>query len=95
MFEGLEETEIVSPLFTTTSNVKKLVLKPKSFNNSGVVDNWTESNSKKENHSDKSVFRKSVGFADLPDGQYKEEESFYIRRNPLFKPQRYDSDFIA
>lgn len=83
----MEETDVVSPSFTTTSNVKKLTLKPKSFNNSTLSDSWVENVSNKENQAEKTNSRR-VSFSIPSDSNNGEKDSFYIRRNPLFKPQR-------
>ncbi|KAK6637009.1 hypothetical protein RUM43_010680 [Polyplax serrata] len=87
LFEGLEESDVVSPSFITTSNVKKLTLKPKTFNTTLPTDDWTEGASNKENQSDK-INPRRVSFTIPSESQSGEKDSFYIRRNPLFKPQR-------
>ena len=87
LFEGLEENDIASPSFTTSSNVKKLTLKPKFYNNTSVSESWVENNANKENEIEKTPRR--VSFT-LPESSKDKDDkgSFYIRRNPLFRPQR-------
>lgn len=56
-----------------------------------VSDSWVESISNKENHNDKANTRR-VSFSGIPNECTNgEKDSFYIRRNPLFKPQRQNA----